>query len=40
MRETSSEHIYDEYSRILGKLENYISQNFPDSTEGKNRDKD
>jgi hypothetical protein len=40
MSQTSSEYTYDEYSRILTKLENYLFQNFPDSPEGKNRDKD
>lgn len=34
MGQTSSESLYDEYSRILTKLENYISQNFPDSCRG------
>jgi len=34
MSQTSSEKIYDEYSRILAKLENYISQNFPELPRG------
>jgi len=40
MGQTSSESLYDEYSRILEKLENYVSQNFPDSVEGKTINKD
>lgn len=38
--QTSSENLYDEYTRILEKLQNYISQNFPDAPEGKTIDKD
>lgn len=40
MSETSSESLHDEYSRILEKLEIYISQNFPDLPEGKTINKD
>ena len=34
MSQTSSEKLYEEYSRILDKLENYISQNFPETLRG------
>jgi hypothetical protein len=34
MSQTSSEDIYDEYSRIHEKLKNYISQNFPELSQG------